>query len=102
MSKVPSFRNVVLTTDHKQLKGVSMYWSVQFVGAPGISFWVSMAERKELTNVHYVCPYRKFDWGWGVCGHECRFIVKEFDFENGIAKVDWFGEILDFYVTEIE
>lgn len=99
MSKVSSFRKVKLTTDHKQLKGVSLYWSVQFVGAPGLKFWVSMAEMKELTNVHYVCPYRKFDWGWGVCGHECKFIVKKFDFDNGVAIVDWFGEEIQFYVT---
>lgn len=102
MSKVTSFREVTLTTDHKQLKGFSQYWKVQFVGAPGLKFWVSMTECKELQNVHYVCPYREFGWGYGVCGHEAKFLVKELDFENGIAKVDWFGEILDFYVTEVK
>ena len=63
MGKVSSFRaeQVKLTCDEPTVRNLSERWVVQFVGAPGLNF-ATMSESKNLTNVHYVCPYRKFDW----------------------------------------
>jgi hypothetical protein len=55
---------------------------------------------KNLTNVHYVCPYRKFDWGWGIDPWQTRLLVKEFDFERGVVIVDGVTKELEFYVDE--
>lgn len=85
MAKVTSFRpeTTKLSSNFGNIKSVSEYWVVQFVGAPGI-----MIGGKIQSNVHYVCPYRKFPFGWAIDGHRIKMLVKEFDFENGKVLVD--------------
>jgi hypothetical protein len=101
MGKVSSFRaeQVKLTCDEPTVRNLSERWVVQFVGAPGLDF-ATMGESKNLTNVHYVCPYRKFDWGWGIDPWQTRLLVKEFDFERGVVIVDGVTKELEFYVDE--
>lgn len=100
-NKVSSFREVKLTCDEPTVRNVSERWVVQFIGSPGYSF-ATMDGEATLTNVHYVCPYRKFDWGWGVDPWRVRLLVKEFDFERGVAIVDGITKDLEFYVDEKE
>ena len=101
MGKVSSFRaeQVKLTCDEPTVHNLSERWVVQFVGAPGLNF-ATMDGCKNLTNVHYVCPYRKFDWGWGIDPWQTRLLVKEFDFERGVVIVDGVTKELEFYVDE--
>lgn len=103
MAKVSSFRaeQVKLTCDEPSVQNLSERWVVQFVGAPGLKF-TTMTDSVELTNVHYVCPYRKFDWGWGIDPWRVRLLVKEFDFERGVVIVDGITKELEFYVDEKE
>ena len=99
MGKVSSFRaeQVKLTCDEPTVRNLSERWVVQFVGAPGLNF-ATMDGCKNLTNVHYVCPYRKFDWG--IDPWQTRLLVKEFDFERGVVIVDGVTKELEFYVDE--
>lgn len=103
MGKVSSFRaeQVKLTCDEPTVHNLSERWVVQFIGAPGFKF-TTMTDTVELTNVHYVCPYRKFDWGWGIDPWRVRLLVKEFDFERGVVIVDGITKELEFYVDEKE
>lgn len=103
MGKVSSFRaeQVKLTCDEPTVRNLSERWVVQFVGAPGLNF-ATMDGCKNLTIVHYVCPYRKFDWGWVDAPWQTRLLVKEFDFERGVVIVDGITKELEFYVDEKE
>lgn len=102
MAKVTSFRaeTTKLSSDFGNIKHVSEYWVVQFVGAPGI-----MIGGKERTNVHYICPYRKFPFGWAVDPYTAKLLVKEFDFEKGLVMADdgfGFGNDIIFSVVEFK
>ena len=100
MAKVSSFRDVVLGTEDKFINDMlSETWCVQFVGSPGLTFWTSSTESEELRNVHYVCPYVKGDYGWGVYPYNHKFPVKSFDFETGIVVVNYFGKDVEFHVV---
>ncbi|AZU98695.1 hypothetical protein ABNavy97_194 [Acinetobacter phage AB-Navy97] len=103
MAKVSSFRpeQVTLTCDEPTVRNLSERWVVQFIGAPGLEF-ATMGDNVTLTNVHYVCPYRKFSWGWGIDPWKTRLLVKDFDFERGIVTVDGVTKELEFYVDEKE
>ncbi|UYL85961.1 hypothetical protein vBAbaPDP45_183 [Acinetobacter phage vB_AbaM_DP45] len=103
MAKVSSFRpeQVTLTCDEPTVRNLSERWVVQFIGAPGLEF-ATMGDNVTLTNVHYVCPYRKFPWGWGIDPWKTRLLVKDFDFERGIVTVDGVTKELEFYVDEKE
>lgn len=103
MSKVLSFdaNKVKLACDESSVRNLSERWVVQFVGSPGFDF-ITMGGSKNLTNVHYVCPYRKFPWGWGIDPWRTRLLVKEFDFERGVVIVDGITKELEFYVDEKE
>ena len=103
MAKVSSFRpeQVTLTCDDSTVRNLSERWVVQFIGAPGLEF-ATMGDNVTLTNVHYVCPYRKFSWGWGIDPWKTRLLVKDFDFERGIVTVDGVTKELEFYVDEKE
>lgn len=103
MAKVTSFDStkVKLACDEPSIKNLSERWVVQFVGSPGFKF-STLFGQEEKSNVHYVCPYRKFDWGWGVDPWKTRLLVKEFDFERGVVIVDGITKELEFYVDEKE
>lgn len=99
MSKVSTFdaNSVKLSCDEPSIRNTSERWVVQFVGAPGFSF-----NGVEHQNVHFVCPYRKFDWGWGIDPWRQRLLVKSFDFERGVVIVDGIIKELEFYVDNKE
>lgn len=103
MAKVSSFRpeQVTLTCDEPTVRNLSERWVVQFIGAPGLEF-ATMGDNVTLSNVHYVCPYRKFSWDWGIDPWKTRLLVKDFDFERGIVTVDGVTKELEFYVDEKE
>lgn len=97
--KVSSFRNVSLKTDNKQLNNFSNLWKCQFVGAPGLKFWTSMVDQEELSNVHYLSPYREYPFGWAVDPYQCKLLVESFDFETGKVVVNHHGDKVEFYVV---
>lgn len=94
-NKVSSFRDAKVTCNEPTVRNVSERWIVQFVGSPGFKF-----DGVERQNVHYVCPYRKFYFGWGVDPWRERFLVKEFDFDRGVVIVDGITKDLEFYIDE--
>lgn len=101
MAKVSSFRSneVQLSCDEPTIKNFSEFWVVQFVGAPGIKIHTKNGI-ETITNKHYICPYRKFDFGWGVDPWRGKFLVEEFDFENGLVHADGITKPLIFFVAE--
>ncbi|ADG60093.1 hypothetical protein Acj9p193 [Acinetobacter phage Acj9] len=104
MGKVSSFRSseVKLTTDNDFITSViAERWVVQFIGAPGIEIQTKDGI-KTITNNHYVCPYRKFPFGWAIDPWKSKFLVKDFDFERGVVTVDGIMHDIEFYVDEKE
>ncbi len=95
MPKVTSFDStkVTLTCDVRTVLNASERWVVQFVGSPGFIF-----NGIEERNVHYVCPYRKFDWGWGVDPWRERLLVKSFDFDRGVVTVYAISKDVESYI----
>lgn len=98
-NKVNSFRaeTTKLTCDVPTVRNVSLRWVVQFVGSPGLKF-----NGVEHHNVHYVCPYRKYPFGWAVDPWHEKLLVKEFDFERGVVIADGISKDIEFYVDEKE
>ncbi|QAU03862.1 hypothetical protein Henu6_gp8 [Acinetobacter phage Henu6] len=102
-NKVNSFRaeTTKLTCDVPTVRNTSERWVVQFVGSPGLMF-----NGIEERNVHFVCPYRKFPFGWAVDPWHERLLVKELDFKRGVviayATSKDVEKYIEFYVDEKE